>query len=551
MDGVKDIFSSGRDKNEDDRGPGSGRDRRLKRKKHRSHPKDQNIDVDVPVNRDVQYHPYDYALPPTTTNEWPAANSQTVNNVPSAGSQLLGVNSNTRTLEMSQSSNPQYMIASRSYSQPVGNNPASGFQNSSEIPGVGSTGILSDHGSPNFNDGGGDLNNAHKDTGVLPESTDNICNLLRKMKSELPDVGFEREFVAPLPLADILVGICNLGNAYTSAAKSKRDLEEEVEEWQVKFQSLETKSREDLVRTRKGFGVTITNLEKDKARLEGSISTLKQASESLEAKQEAKIRKIEDSNEAQIRALNEKNAKQTTQLQRERDDLQNRLWNHEQHATAQMNAELNRRNAEFQEEKNRLIRQVADTTAELSRERSIKSQQITNIYNEHEAEKARMRTAHDKEKGALVRNLEKTIQDLQSALVRREHFKAMSDHELARHFQNIADEVDDFGRIDWDEGLEPSWPFTNPVFASSNNPRRLKQHVIQTTLWVILYDRIFCSPFRVLGNEGRRLEAQWAKTFGQGKLKPYLPFSFWQLTCTRRTNPPRRTGSLSATNKGL
>jgi hypothetical protein len=90
----------------------------------------------------------------------------------------------------------------------------------------------------------------------------------------------------------------------------------------------------------------------------------------------------------------------------------------------------------------------------------------------------------------------------------------MSDHELAHRFHDISIEVDEFARVQWDVGQESLWPFPGQSLRKSDNERRTKQYIIQNTLWVILYERIFCTPFRVLGNEGKSLEAEWIEKFG-------------------------------------
>jgi hypothetical protein len=94
----------------------------------------------------------------------------------------------------------------------------------------------------------------------------------------------------------------------------------------------------------------------------------------------------------------------------------------------------------------------------------------------------------------------------------------MSDREAARLFQDIGSEVDEFARVQWDMRYESTWPFPEKSLRMSENIRRTKQYIIQNTLWVILYEKIFCTPFRVLGDEGKSLEEQWIGEFGQGKV---------------------------------
>lgn len=77
---------------------------------------------------------------------------------------------------------------------------------------------------------------------------------------------------------------------------------------------------------------------------------------------------------------------------------------------------------------------------QLKREQDAKS----TLGSEHEAEKKKMRQVHEIEKETLVRKLREDVAALQGALVKRDHFKAMSDHELALRFQDITTEVDEF-----------------------------------------------------------------------------------------------------------
>jgi len=93
----------------------------------------------------------------------------------------------------------------------------------------------------------------------------------------------------------------------------------------------------------------------------------------------------------------------------------------------------------------------------------------------------------------------------------------MSDNELALRFHDLANEVDDIARADWDNRRESAWYFPGNVLRNSENVRRAKQHLLQNTIWVILYEKIFCTPFRVFGNEGKSLERAWTEKHGQDR----------------------------------
>jgi hypothetical protein len=175
------------------------------------------------------------------------------------------------------------------------------------------------------------------------------------------------------------------------------------------------------------------------------------------------------------------------------------------------------------EEKLRVTRdkfetQLKSIKARLEQEPERNAKETEAIRKSYDAEKQRMREAFELEKTGFLRELNETVESLKGALVQRDYFQAMSDHELANRFQVISLEVDEFARVVWEKGRESSWPLPGQSFRKSGNERRAKQYIMQNTLWVILYERIFCTPFRVLGSEGKSLETKWIETFGQGSL---------------------------------
>jgi len=138
------------------------------------------------------------------------------------------------------------------------------------------------------------------------------------------------------------------------------------------------------------------------------------------------------------------------------------------------------------------------------------------LEEQHAAEKLRLETQKEEE----YRTLKGDIEALKGVIVKRDHFKAMSDRELSRQFNNLASEIDNFSRVRWDNKRETTWPFPDRVFHKLENERRSKKYVIQNTFWVILYERIFCTPFRVLGTEGKLKERDWTEQYGQDLKSP-------------------------------
>ncbi|KAI9768394.1 MAG: hypothetical protein M1839_004131 [Geoglossum umbratile] len=168
--------------------------------------------------------------------------------------------------------------------------------------------------------------------------------------------------------------------------------------------------------------------------------------------------------------------------------------------------------------------QLGDAQDKHNREMTRMARAIEEISREHEAEKGKMKQLYHEEKVAPEtkqegdnKNLKEGVVALKGALVKRHPPKTMSDHELAHRFQDLASEVDSFSRVRWENGLQPSWPFPERSFHNLENVRRTKQYVIQNTIWVILYEKIFCTPFQVLGAEGQSLEQEWVERHGQGQ----------------------------------
>ncbi|OQV06072.1 hypothetical protein CLAIMM_10704 [Cladophialophora immunda] len=126
-----------------------------------------------------------------------------------------------------------------------------------------------------------------------------------------------------------------------------------------------------------------------------------------------------------------------------------------------------------------------------------------------------------REKEARQREMERIEQfrleaeELKGELVKRDHFKGLSDPEICNRFKKLAGEVDSFSRIQWEKKREARWPIQENVLRRSENPRKLKQQIVQSTIWMILKEKIFHSPFGVLGDDGQRMHREWTGEFGE------------------------------------
>jgi hypothetical protein len=134
-------------------------------------------------------------------------------------------------------------------------------------------------------------------------------------------------------------------------------------------------------------------------------------------------------------------------------------------------------------------------------------------------------TQREKEHADITKALRVTIGEYSGALLERDKitynmfegksFEPLLDAEVEARFVGLAEEVDTLSRLDWK--VNPSgWP--EPVLLRlSRNQKTLKRQILKDTIWVILHDLVFCSPFRVFGDEGRALESKWNEECGAGK----------------------------------
>ena len=69
-------------------------------------------------------------------------------------------------------------------------------------------------------------------------------------------------------------------------------------------------------------------------------------------------------------------------------------------------------------------------------------------------------------------------------------------------------------------------------------PRKYRKYVLESTLWTILVDGIFSTPFKVLGNYGKYLADVWSQLFGESTFILYSQLHYEYLTRSRDNVQP-------------
>jgi hypothetical protein len=165
-------------------------------------------------------------------------------------------------------------------------------------------------------------------------------------------------------------------------------------------------------------------------------------------------------------------------------------------------------------EQRRHADEVQKLRLEIDRQKAALAKERSHNEEELRTQEEALTKRHEQEK----EGLRHVIEDFKSSSAQREHFKGLTDSEMATLFKRLAIAIEDF-RLDWDFRKEEDWPCSEDQLRQlhSKNPRKLKQQIVQNTLWVLLYDHIFRSPFRIFGVDGREYDTHWIKIYSSGE----------------------------------
>jgi hypothetical protein len=312
-----------------------------------------------------------------------------------------------------------------------------------------------------------------------------------------------------------------------------RDHEEEISQ-------LKKGHEEELIIKRSAFGNDLARRDREhtantsrmeteqRTKMRAKEEEVRRAREGLHAQlkiTEEQLAQAEEAKNKEIERIRKENAAEKTRIGTEYQDkvlkkeeevrgVREELHTQVRITEEQVDQAVEARDKEIERMRKEHKYMITAKAEEIEKIRKVHEAEIVTVIEAHASDKAKMEEEHARDKI----HLRKDVEDLKGALVKREHSKAMSDREAAQLFQDIGEEIDSFARVQWDEKYKLTWPFPEKSIQKSENIRRTKQYIIQNTLWIILYEKIFCTPFRVLGDEGKSLEDQWVEEFGRGKL---------------------------------
>ncbi|KAH7085512.1 hypothetical protein BKA63DRAFT_19165 [Paraphoma chrysanthemicola] len=290
----------------------------------------------------------------------------------------------------------------------------------------------------------------------------------------------------------------------------------------LRFQMTELEGSHSA-KIRKDYNVKQSELDAMKRMYEESLRKMKELATNVERealrRQESDNKTIEQLNRKYDGTVGDWRARYVA-LEERKNDLEHRL--------NAAKAEGDTRVRETEEKWERKIQKtlkdqeayVSNLQLEITRLNKIIEDERCVKDNELRSQEKKLKERHEEE----TVNLRTVIEDFKVASSRREHFKGLTDSEMAAQYKRLANNIEDVSRLEWDYLKEHQWPLTDSRMRElSKNTRKLKQQIVQHAVWMCLFDYIFCSPFRVMGEDGRELDTSFASIYSSGASSYHWP----------------------------
>jgi DNA repair exonuclease SbcCD ATPase subunit len=143
------------------------------------------------------------------------------------------------------------------------------------------------------------------------------------------------------------------------------------------------------------------------------------------------------------------------------------------------------------------------------KERTVHNQRRMAI--ELQKQKTLLTEQHNAEKYALL----VIIEDFKLASATRERPKGLTAADLVTRFSKLAQDVEDFARLEWDPTREAERWTKQLNQLNPRNTRKLKQKLIQNSLWINLHEHVFRSPYKLFAaeQEWKDLDKPWVEIY--------------------------------------
>ena len=244
------------------------------------------------------------------------------------------------------------------------------------------------------------------------------------------------------------------------------------------------------------------------------------------------LRRVRDDQNRELQAMEQMRDHAVRQTRgQERREWSNKL----QEAKQQYRIEIQEARYQAEKAETDMMQQQGEWDRKVQQydaDRKALQKQISALEITHETEKQQMRLrfleekekmeAHFREqKGRVKIRYQIKNEQLKSERVNREHIKGLTDPELATIFEDFLILIENISLNEWDPNTEDDWPISEhtlqKLLEGSPMTSELKELIVQSYLWAIMYHRVFATPYQVFGDEGERRFQEWTDLYGTGK----------------------------------
>lgn len=240
-----------------------------------------------------------------------------------------------------------------------------------------------------------------------------------------------------------------------------------------------------------------------RTRYEADLNNQKQQIERLKRRLHSQAEELRKSNQSEIKLSDTKYSEQSKILQENNERL---AYEKEQELS-----QLRRNHQNSIEEQKQL---AGEALVALKESHKVAIRQKEGELQQRESElQLQEGELHALNRVLLTRDNEQYIPPLLSEV----GLKQTPDEYIKVKFSDTVRIVEDISRSNWKVN-QKRWTaeVLNPAI-TNHTQRALKKAILQDAIWTILHRHIFCSPFRMFGEEGRNLEKQWNERCGQGQ----------------------------------
>ncbi|KAL6709495.1 hypothetical protein ACN47E_001430 [Coniothyrium glycines] len=300
-------------------------------------------------------------------------------------------------------------------------------------------------------------------------------------------------------------------------AQRETDHQNNLEEFATKFNALRSTHNSDLSVERAQFETekeTLNRLRSEEAKTarieeqklhEATITKLKQELREQDRLWKTHVQTLKNDHEARIKDDQAKFKQDETTL-REHYDYQ----------IAQQEDKYNKMCSEWEETLTKHTIKAVQDQKELEEKLQEEQAKLVDEQQRHMEELKAQQEILKQQHTAYTQKLRSTNEELKKGLHERKHFRGLRDRDVSSRFATILGHIQDFANLQWDTRKQSTWPLDEQKLLSynQNNPRKLKKQIIQNSMWVLLYDSIFASPFKILGQIGETIDKEWKNIYG-------------------------------------